>query len=219
MRRREFITLLGGAAGAWPIAAGAQQAERMRRIGVLIAISERDAEAQRWVMAFQEGLEKLGWTVGRNVQIDYRWGMNDAEEARAGMTELLKLAPDVILTDGGAASRAAQQATRTIPIVFVLVGEPIAQGLVQSLAHPGANITGFANLEPTLGPKWLEMLKEIAPGVARACSKLARKEAGDSRWLSRVPSAPTSAEPGCVPPRASAAFPQHLPEKCASMPV
>jgi putative ABC transport system substrate-binding protein len=168
MRRREFITLLGGVAVAWPPAARGERPERMRRIGVLVAISESDPEARRWAAAFQQGLEKLGWIDGRSARIDYRWGMNDMERARTGAAEILGLAPDVIVANASPSVAALHQATKAIPIVFVLVSDPIAQGFVQTLPRPGGNITGFANLEPTLGPKWLEMLKEIVPGVARA---------------------------------------------------
>jgi putative ABC transport system substrate-binding protein len=167
MRRRDFITLLGGAAVAWPLTTHAQQAERVRRIGVLIVLSENDSQSQGRITAFQQGLEKLGWTVGRNLAIDYRWGVSDPERARAATAELLSLAPDLILANALSAARGAQQATRTVPIVFTGVSEPVAQGLVASLARPGGNTTGFTNLEPSVGGKWLELLKEIAPRVTR----------------------------------------------------
>ncbi len=166
LMRREFITLLSSAL-AWPLAARAQQPDGARRIGVLMAVPENGADSQARVTTFQKGLEKLGWTVGRNLEIDYRWGMFDVERARVAATDLLRLAPDVILANGTAALAAAQQATRTVPIVFTVVSEPLAQGFIQSLARPGGNITGFTNLEPTVGAKWLELLKEIAPGVTR----------------------------------------------------
>jgi putative tryptophan/tyrosine transport system substrate-binding protein len=166
MRRREFIAGLGSAT-AWPLAAWAQRADRIRRIGVLFALSESDPLANSRVAVFQQSLEKLGWTLGRNLAIDYRLGVYSDERARAVMAELLALRPDVIVATATAALRAAQLATRTIPIVFTVVYEPVAQGFVQSLAHPGGNITGFSNVEPTIGGKWLELLKEIAPGVAR----------------------------------------------------
>ena len=167
MRRREFITLFGGTAVAWPVAARAQQAERVRRIGALIVFSENDPSSQRRTAAFQQGLAKLGWIVGRNLQIDYRWGISDDEKARSATTELLALVPDVILANATAAVAASQRATRSVPIVFTGVSEPVAQGLVASLTHPGGNITGFTNLEPSVGAKWLELLKEIVPGVTR----------------------------------------------------
>jgi putative ABC transport system substrate-binding protein len=163
MRRRDFITLLGGAAAAWPLAARAQQPERMRRISVLIVLPENDPQSYARVAVLQQGLEKLGWTVGRNLAIDYRWGVSDVERARATTLELLNLAPDVILANAISAVRGAQLATRTVPIVFTGVSEPVIQGVVASLARPGGNITGFTNLEPSVGGKWVELLKEIAP--------------------------------------------------------
>ena len=167
MKRREFITLLGGAAAAWPLAARAQQPDRVRRIGVLMVLAESDSQSQRRITAFQEGLEKLGWTVGRNLAIDYRWGVSDPEAARATTSELLSLAPDLILANAISALRGAQQATHTVPIVFTGVSEPVAQGFVASLARPGGNTTGFTNLEPSVGGKWVELLKDIAPRVTR----------------------------------------------------
>jgi putative tryptophan/tyrosine transport system substrate-binding protein len=167
IRRREFITMLGGAAMAWPLAARAQQTERMRRIGVLMPESEGDPESQARVAMFHARLQELGWTVGRNLRIDYRWAIGDLERTRVDAAELLRLAPDVILAVASPALATVQKATRTIPVVFVAVSEPVAQGFIQSLAHPGGNITGFTNLEPTFGGKWLELLKEIAPRVTR----------------------------------------------------
>src|SRR4029077_20969718 len=165
--RREFITKLGGAAMAWPLAARAQQTERMRRVGVLMPESEGDPESQARVAMFHGRLQELGWTVGRNLRIDYRWAIGDLERTRVDAAELLRLAPDVILAVASPALATVQKATRTIPVVFVAVSEPVAQGFVQSLAHPGGNITGFTNLEPTFGGKWLELLKEIVPRVTR----------------------------------------------------
>jgi len=165
--RREFITKLGGAAMAWPLAARAQQTERMRRVGVLMPESEGDPESQARVAMFHGRLQELGWTVGRNLRIDYRWAIGDLERTRVDAAELLRLAPDVILAVASPALATVQKATRTIPVVFVAVSEPVAQGFIQSLAHPGGNITGFTNLEPTFGGKWLELLKEIAPLVTR----------------------------------------------------
>jgi putative tryptophan/tyrosine transport system substrate-binding protein len=166
MKRREFITVLGAAA-AWPLAAHAQQGDRVRRIGALIVLGETDPESRRRVMAFEQSLDKLGWSVGRNLMIDYRFDISDDERARVAAAELLRLAPDVILANSVVATRAAQQVTRTVPIVFTAISEPIAQGFVESIAHPGGNTTGFSNLEPSLGAKWLELLKEIAPRVMR----------------------------------------------------
>jgi ABC-type uncharacterized transport system substrate-binding protein len=167
MRRRDFIKVIGGAMATWPFAARAQQPERVRRIGLLIQLAENDPEGQARVVAFREGLQKLGWKIGDNLQIDYRWGTSNDERARAAAAELLRLAPDVILANSTVALRAVQQATRTVPIVFTTVIEPVAQGFVASLAHPGANITGFSYLEPSVGGKWLDLLKEVAPRVTR----------------------------------------------------
>jgi putative tryptophan/tyrosine transport system substrate-binding protein len=165
MRRRDFITLLVGAA-AWPAAARAQQPDHVRRIGALMGTSaENDVDARAQAEEFQQSLAKLGWIVGRNLRIDYRWGVVDDEGSRTAVAELLRLAPEVVLANGSPAVAAAQQATRTVPIVFVNVVEPVAQGFVQSLAQPSGNITGFTNFEPTMGSKWLELLKKIAPEV------------------------------------------------------
>jgi putative tryptophan/tyrosine transport system substrate-binding protein len=166
MKRREFIRLFGGAA-AWPLAARAQQGERMRRIGVLMLYPESDPEGQLRATAFRQGLEKLGWTLDRNVQIDFQWGLGDADWIRSAAAQLLRLVPDLILANGDAATRVMQQSTRAVPIIFIAGSDPVAEGLVQSLAHPGGNLTGFLVLEPSLGAKLLELLKEIAPGVAR----------------------------------------------------
>jgi putative tryptophan/tyrosine transport system substrate-binding protein len=161
-KRREFIKILGGVA-AWPHAALAQRQERPRRIGVLMVLAENDPQSQTRVAALQQGLEKLGWTVGRNLAIDYRWGVSDAEQARAVASELLSLAPDLIVANAVSAARGAKLATRTVPIVFAGVSEPVTQGFVASLARPGGNITGFTNFEPGIGGKWVELLKETAP--------------------------------------------------------
>ena len=166
LKRREFITLLGGAA-VWPLAARGQPADHMRRIGWLHAFPESDPAAQAQAVAFRQGMEKLGWNVGRNLAIDYRWGAFNAERARVIAADLLKLDPDVIVSSGTPGALAFQQITRTVPVVFAIVNEPVTQGIVQSLAHPGGNITGFAYMEPTIGPKWVELLREIAPHVSR----------------------------------------------------
>ena len=167
MERREFITLLGGAAAAWPLAARAQQGERARRIGVLMNLAADDAEGQARIAAFQQGLQQLGWTDGRNVRIDYRWAAGDAGRFHRYAEELLALAPDVILASATPSVQALQQATRTVPIVFANVGDPVGLGVVASLARPGGNITGFTPWEFGFGAKWLELLKEIAPRVTR----------------------------------------------------
>jgi putative ABC transport system substrate-binding protein len=166
MRRREFITLLGGAAAAWPLVAQAQQADRMRRIGILTALDESDKEAQSWVAAFREELRKLGWTEGRNIEIEIRWARADVESMRR-FAELVALQPDFILTSSTPATAAMLQQTRTIPIIFVLVADPVGSGFVASLPRPGGNATGFTPIEGSLGGKWVELLKEIAPQIAR----------------------------------------------------
>jgi ABC-type uncharacterized transport system substrate-binding protein len=166
--RREFITLLGGAAASWPLPARAQQTDRVRRIGVLIALAADDPEAKARIAAFLQGLQQLGWTDGRNVQIDYRWGSGDAERIRKYAAELAALAPDVIFASGIAALAPLLQATHTVPIVFANVADPVGAGIVDSLARPGGNATGFLLFEYGISAKWLELLKEIAPGVTRA---------------------------------------------------
>src|SRR5262252_2728391 len=168
MRRREFITLLGGAAAAWPFSAHAQQPDRMRRIGVLMNLASDDTEGQARLAAFHLGLQQLGWTVGGNVQIDYRWGAGNADRIRKFAAELVALVPDVILSTGSPSVAALQQATHTVPIVFVTVVDPVSSGFVDSLARPGGNITGFALYEYSISGKWLGLLKEIAPGITRA---------------------------------------------------
>jgi putative tryptophan/tyrosine transport system substrate-binding protein len=167
MRRREFITLLGGAAAAWPLAAQAQHGERMRRIGVLLPAAADDPEWQARVGAFQQALALLGWTIGRNVRIEYRWGAGDADRFRQYAAELVALAPDVILASGSPSVAALQRATRTAPVVFGSVIDPVGAGFVESLARPGGNITGFTVFEYGISGKWLELLKQIAPGVTR----------------------------------------------------
>jgi putative tryptophan/tyrosine transport system substrate-binding protein len=168
LRRRQFITLLGGAAAAWPLAARAQQTERVRRIGVLMNLAADDTEAQARLAAFLQGLQELGWTVGRNVQIDYRWGAADPDRIRKSAPELVALAPDVIMATSSPATAALLQTTRTVPIVFVQVADPVGAGLVASLAQPGGNATGFSVFEYGISVKWLELLKEVAPRVTRA---------------------------------------------------
>jgi putative ABC transport system substrate-binding protein len=167
LKRRAFLSLLGGAA-AWPLAARAQQGDRMRRIGVLANIAENDPESRSRSAAFQQTLQQLGWTDGRNVQIDYRWALGDVERTRKFAAELVALAPDVLLAVGAEILLALQQATRTLPIIFVLVPDPVGAGFVESLAHPGGNATGFTPYALGSSGKWLELLKEIAPHVTRA---------------------------------------------------
>jgi putative ABC transport system substrate-binding protein len=167
VRRREFITLLGGAAAAWPLAARAQQGERVRRIGVLQTAAADDPQFQTWIGAFLQALALSGWTIGRNVRIDTRRTTANAAEIRRHAAELVVLAPDVILAHGGAAVGPLLQATRTVPIVFPVIVDPVGAGFVDSLARPGGNATGFMNFEYGMGGKWLELLKQIAPSVTR----------------------------------------------------
>jgi len=167
MKRREFITLLCGAA-AWPLAARAQQGERMRRIGVLEPIAAESPDGKARQGAFLQRLQQLGWIDGRNMRIDTRWSAGNDAETRKYATELAALAPDVILTAGSAAIEPMRQATRTVPIVFVIVPDPVGAGFVESLSRPGGNATGFMMFEYNLSGKWLELLKEITPGVTRA---------------------------------------------------
>jgi putative ABC transport system substrate-binding protein len=166
MKRRNFMSLLGGAA-AWPFAARAQRPEPMRRVGVLMQIAEGDAESKIQVAEFLRELRELGWVVGRNVKLDTRWAGGDSDRIRKYAAELVALAPDVVLASGGTVVGALQQASRTVPIVFVNVTDPIGRGYVASLAEPGGNATGFTSFEFGIGGKWLELLKQIAPGVAR----------------------------------------------------
>jgi putative ABC transport system substrate-binding protein len=168
MNRRDFIAGLGGAAGAWPLAARSQQGGRVRRIGVLTPFDENDAHQKRRLSAFTQALADLGWTDGRNVRMDLRWHGDDANRIRVLAQELVSLQPDIILTFATAATVALQRETRTIPIVFTAVADPVASGLIGRLDRPGGNVTGFGVLEATLGGKWLELLSEMAPGLKRA---------------------------------------------------
>jgi len=171
MRRRDFIRVLGGAAAApavlWPLAARAQQPDRMRRIGVLMGYAESDLEAQVWVAAFRAELQKLGWTEGRNIRVDIRWATSDAALLQRFAKELVALQPDLILSNNTPTTAALLQQTRTIPIIFAFVADPVGSGLVASFPRPGGNVTGFIPFEPSLAGKWLELLKEIAPRVNR----------------------------------------------------
>src|SRR5215204_5998723 len=166
MRRRQLIALLGSAA-AWPLTVRAQQSERMRRIGVLMSTVEGDPQALEQITAFAQGLAELGWTVGRNVRIEYRWGAGDLDRFRRYAAELVALSPDVVLASAGSIVGAFQQASRTVPIVFVTTRDPVGGGWVESLSQPGTNATGFTSFEFSMSGKWLELLKEIAPGVKR----------------------------------------------------
>jgi ABC-type uncharacterized transport system substrate-binding protein len=171
MRRRQFIRLLGGAA-AWPLAARAQQPERMRRVGVLVLYAERDPQVQQRMDAFRRALHEHGWTEGRNLAIDYYWDAGEPARARSYAKDLVARVPDVIVANGTPAVAALQQETRDIAVVFVAVTDPVGAGYVQSLARPGGNITGFSTFEPEIGGKWLELLKEVSPGLKRVAGIL-----------------------------------------------
>jgi putative tryptophan/tyrosine transport system substrate-binding protein len=166
LKRREFITLLGGAAAAWPLAAQAQ-AERVRRVGVLQNFAADDAEGQVRLTAFGQGLQQLGWTVGRNLRIDYGWSVGDAERIRKSVADIVALSPDIILAAGGRNMTVLQQANRTIPVVFVTISDPVSGGFVESMSHPGGNATGFSILEWSMTGKWLELLKQLVPQMTR----------------------------------------------------
>jgi putative tryptophan/tyrosine transport system substrate-binding protein len=171
MNRREFISLLGGAAAApsvlWPLAVRAQPGERMRRIGVLMNTGADEPESQARLAAFMQGLQELGWAVGHNMRIDYRWSTGDAARLRKDATELVVLGPEVVLAGVGATTQMLQQASRTVPIVMAQGIDPVGNGYVESLARPGGNITGFFQFEYSLAGKWMELLKEVAPGITR----------------------------------------------------
>jgi putative ABC transport system substrate-binding protein len=199
--RRDFITLLGGAAAAWPLAVRAQQPGRVRRIGVLMLYPESDPEGQLRATAFRQELDKLGWAVGRNVQIDFYWGLGDPDWIRSAAAQLLRLGPDLILANGDAAARTIQQSIRTVPIIFIAGSDPVADGLVQSLAHPGGNLTGFSVLEPSLGAKLLELLKQTAPHVIRVAILINPDNPGNRRlFASAAAAAPRLAVEGVEAP-------------------
>jgi putative ABC transport system substrate-binding protein len=192
MRRREFITLLSGVA-AWPFRLRAQQSERMRRVCVLMGFAESDREGQTFVGAFREELQKLGWAEGRNIRIDYRWTALDRDLIQRFAKELVALQPDLILTQSTPATAELLKQTRTIPIVFALVADPIGSGFVANFPHPGGNVTGFVTMEPTLAGKWLDLLKEIAPRVARVAMLFNPATAPYAQyWLNPFKAAATS---------------------------
>jgi len=185
--RRRFLATLGASAVAWPLAARAQQPERMRRVGVLLAPLESDADAQRIRMsALRDGLEKLGWNDGRNVRIDIRWGGGDPERLRAYAVELVGSSPDVIVAAATPALEPLKQATQTIPIVFAQVSDPVRAGFVASLARPGGNITGFALYEYAIVVKWLELLKQLAPSINRVGALYDPNDAVNRRQLQEI---------------------------------
>jgi putative ABC transport system substrate-binding protein len=183
MRRREFITLIGGAATALPLATRAQQAERMRLIGVIMPLSSDDPEARARVTAFRQALKEFDWIVGSNIKIEYRWSASDSERDRRNAVELVELGPDVILATGSGTLEPLLRATHTVPIVFVQVADPVGAGLVESLSRPGGNATGFTTADYTAAGKWLEFLKEIAPNVKHvALVRDANTAAGIGQW-------------------------------------
>jgi putative ABC transport system substrate-binding protein len=184
MKRRQFITLLGGAAVTWPRAARAQQGERTRRIGVLIGTLENDPEASLRVGEFRQALAKLGWSESRNVAIEFRFGAGDPNRMRAQAEELTGISLDIVVAESTPAAVALRQETAAVPIVFLQVANPIGSGLVASLARPGGNVTGFTNFEPAIGGKWLELLKEIAPGVTRAIAVFNPETHSGQYWQS-----------------------------------
>jgi putative ABC transport system substrate-binding protein len=167
MRRREFITLIGGAAATWPFAARAQQSDRVRRVGMLLGLGEKDPETNGRVKAFRLGMRDLGWIEGRNVQVEYRFAGINLESINKHVAELIRLAPDVIVANSSPVLAALRPATSTIPIVFVLVNDPVGQGFISSLAHPGGNITGFSFIEPEIVGKWISLLGDVKPNLSR----------------------------------------------------
>jgi putative tryptophan/tyrosine transport system substrate-binding protein len=192
MKRREFITLLGGAAAAWPIAASAQQGRQMRRIGFLMSYREGDPEGEQRLSAFRESLRQAGWVDGQTARVHVRWFDGDPERAKAHAKELVEQSPDVIVANGTPAVAALRQLTSSIPIVFVVVVDPVGAGFVKSLSRPGGNITGFSTFEPQIGGKWLELLKEIAPRISRVGVLMDPEFRGFSElWLTIESMAPT----------------------------
>jgi putative tryptophan/tyrosine transport system substrate-binding protein len=187
---REFITLLGGAA-AWPVAARAQQPERFRRVAALMLYTETDPAGQVRASIFRQTLEKLGWTTGRNLHIDFHWGIGDGNWIRTAAANLIKLMPDVFLANGGQALEPVRQTTSTVPIIFIGGSDPVADGIVRSLANPAGNITGFTVLEPSVGAKLLGLLKEIAPGVTRATILVSPGNVGAARLATSAQSVGT----------------------------
>jgi len=208
MRRRDFITLLGGAAAAWPLAVRAQQIQRVRRIGVLMGV-EDDAETKGWLVTFNQRLEQLGWQVGRNLQIDERWTAGDPERNRRFAGELLAMQPDAVFAFSSVAVAALQRENRSVPIVFTAISDPVGSGFVQSLARPGGNATGFTNFVPTMAAKWLEVLKEIAPEVRHAALLFNPQTAP---YVSEYYRGPFEAAAPAFGVRASAAIVHEMPE-------
>jgi len=186
MRRREFITLLSGVAATWPVPAHAQQPDRTRRIGVLMLYPEDDPQGQLRAATFQRELENFGWKVGINLTINYHWGTGDADWVKSATAEMLRQMPDVMLANGDAAAKAAKQATQSVPVIFISGGDPVGDGLVQSLPHPGGNLTGFAVMEASLGGEWLGMLKQVAPRIAHVVVFVNPDNATHQRYLASL---------------------------------
>jgi putative tryptophan/tyrosine transport system substrate-binding protein len=199
MRRREFITLLGGAAAAWPFAARAQQPAQIRRVGMLIGYAENDQETQARLSAFRQALEQLGWKEGRSIRLDYRFAPASPDEAQRFAKELVALHPDVLVGNSTPATAALLRETRTIPIVFVGVSDPVGSHFVATIPQPGGSITGFTNFEPSLIGKWLEILKEVAPGVTRAAVMFNPKTAPDEGAFFLDPFEPLARSLGVEP--------------------
>jgi putative ABC transport system substrate-binding protein len=219
MRRRDFITLLGSAA-AWPLAARAQQGGPMRRVGVLMNAVATESEQQAYLAAFSEALRRAGWTEGQNLRIDVRWNAGDAELARTYAAQLIGLMPDVILASSTTNLTVVRQATSTVPVVFVQVSDPLAQGFVPSLAHPGGNITGFSQYEFSIAGKWLDLLKQVAPGVTRIAVMFNPDTAPQGKFFMQAAETAAQAlgvQPIAVPVRATAEIEPAL-ERFASEP-
>jgi putative ABC transport system substrate-binding protein len=199
--RRKFLATLGGAAAAWPLAAGAQQTERVRRIGVLLPTTADDPVWQTRFGAFLQGLQQSGWSIGQNVQIETRWATINAAEIRRHAAELAALAPDVVLAHGTSTMGAWRQATRTVPTVFVGIGDPVGGGFADSLSRPGGNATGFMAFEWSVSGKWLELLKEIAPGVTRVAVSSGPRNGSRDRPVRSNPSRCATVRGGAEPGR------------------
>jgi len=215
MRRREFIALVGGAAVTWPLVAHAQQIERVRKLGVLIASLEIDPEGQARIAALRQGLQELGWIEGRNIKIEYRWIAADSDRIKsADAAALVALKPEVILAGPTSALAVLRPETQTIPIVFVQVTDPVGSGFVSSLDHPGGNITGFSQFEFTVGAKWVELLKQIAPSVARIGMIYDPVNPTSANYISVPPMRSSVLSPPSPPNRIAASFPCPVRSSC-----
>jgi putative ABC transport system substrate-binding protein len=211
--RRKFLATLCGAAAAWPLAARAQYGERMRRIGVIMQMAEKDPQAQLNVLAFQKGLLERGLNVGQNLRIDYHFGANSAERIRTAVAEILATSPEVILAHGTAVTAGLQNQTQIVPVVFTVVSDPVGSGFIQSFARPGGNLTGFTNfLEPSMAAKWVELLKEIAPGISRVGILFNPQLAADSGMYFARPVETSAASLGVKPVRLPVQSPADIDE-------